>query len=95
MSDEEAAPAPAARRPYLRARAGRAEVAARLRAEYEGDRTASAARLGQRHNISRGTVQRLLAEAGTRMRRPAPPSPRPATPAELDAMVDAWLSRRT
>lgn len=97
MSDLEEAPddVPAARRPYLRADRGRARTAARLRTEYEDDVTASAVTLARRHNLSRSTVQRLLAEAGTPMRRPPGPRLRPATPADLDPLVDTWLSRRT
>jgi hypothetical protein len=86
-----------ARRPYIRVRDGRAAVAARLRGEYE--QGASVAVLVRRHDISRSTVQRLLHEAGTTMRvsvpRPRPPASRPATAADLDALVDSWLHGRT
>ncbi|MEU1674797.1 hypothetical protein ABZ752_22620 [Streptomyces roseifaciens] len=83
------------RRPYLRAVAGRASVAARLRTEY--DDGASVAVLAARHDLSRSTVQRLLREAGTRMRvpPPRPPALRPATPDDLDDLVAAWLGERT
>ncbi|WP_327346542.1 helix-turn-helix domain-containing protein [Streptomyces europaeiscabiei] len=76
------------RRPYLRSGSERRAVAARLRAGYEAG--ASVADLVDRHGISRGTVQRLLHEAGTTMRVPPPPL-RPATAADLDALVDSWL----
>jgi hypothetical protein len=86
-----------ARRPYIRVRNGRAAVAARLRGEYE--RGASVAVLVQRHDICRSTVQRLLHEAGTAMRVsvpcPRPPTSRPVTAADLDALVDSWLRGRT
>ncbi|WP_461712336.1 helix-turn-helix domain-containing protein [Streptomyces sp. DSM 41013] len=78
------------RRPYLRARDGRAQVAARLRTEYEAG--ASVAVLVARHDISRSTVQRLLHEAGARM-RVSRPALRPATPQDLDALVASWLTR--
>ncbi|WP_432034460.1 helix-turn-helix domain-containing protein [Streptomyces antibioticus] len=80
------------RRPYLRARNGRARVAALLRTEYEAG--ASVAVLVARHNISRSTVQRLLHEAGARMRvtPPRPPTLRPATPDDLDTLVASWLT---
>lgn len=83
------------RRPYIRAKAGRARVAAGLRTEYE--QGASVADLALRHDISRSTIQRLLHEAGTRMRvTPAHPSAlRPATAADLDDLVASWLLEQT
>ncbi|WP_406128022.1 hypothetical protein [Streptomyces sp. NBC_00989] len=49
--------------------------------------------LAKRHDISRSTTQRLLHEAGTRMRTSTDSAPalRPATAADLDALVDSWL----
>lgn len=44
------------------------------------------------HDISRSTVQRLLHEAGTRM-RVSRPALRPASPDDLDALVASWLTR--
>lgn len=80
-----------ARRPYLRTGKGRAAVATRLRVEYEAG--ASVLALAERHDLSRSTTQRLLREAGARM-RVSRPAPRLAAPEDLDALVDRWLTAR-
>ncbi|MFJ7069882.1 helix-turn-helix domain-containing protein [Streptomyces sp. NPDC101115] len=80
------------RRPYLRAGEHRDAVAAILRREYEAG--ASARVLSLRYDLSRGTTQRLLAEAGTPMRpanAPRAAAPRPATGDDIDAIVVSWL----
>lgn len=81
------------RRPYLRRKADRESVAAQLRVEYERSASVSVMDLAKRHDISRSTTQRLLHEAGTRMRTSTDSAPalRPATAADLDALVDSWL----
>ncbi|WP_328933264.1 MULTISPECIES: helix-turn-helix domain-containing protein [unclassified Streptomyces] len=83
-----------ARRPYLRVGRGRAEIALALRTEYEQGTTV--VELAEQHDISRSTVQRLLGEAGTAMRPQVvrPPVFRPATPEDLDRLVDEWLDGR-
>lgn len=83
-------PDPETPRRYLKG-TERDQTAWSLRRDYEvGGLTA--AELADRHCISRTTVQRLLAEAGTRMRPAAARPPRPANKADLDRLVAGWLA---